>query len=218
MDSRKNYRVLIFDWDGTLADSVGQIVTAITLAAEANGLTITSPDAVKDVIGLSLDQAMSTILPNQDKALQAALIRDYKRFYLNPEVNAKLFPAATKWLPIFKQHYWLAVATGKGRIGLEKSLAETNSANFFMCTKTVDECPSKPNPQMILDICDELGVTPNDVLVIGDTTHDLLMAKNAGADAIAVATGANDDTTLKTIPSLAVLSDLNELAQWLQLD
>ena len=151
----KPYKALIFDWDGTLADSTAQIVQSMQHAAQAAGFPAPSDDAVRQVIGLSLDKALNTVAPNISADEREQLVYHYRRHYLSPANRTVLFAEAAQWLPVFKQHYWLTVATGKSRAGLVKSLADTASAGYFMATRTVDECASKPHPEMILSLCDE---------------------------------------------------------------
>ena len=213
----KPYKALIFDWDGTLADSTAQIVQSMQHAAQAAGFPAPSDHDVRQVIGLSLDKALSTVAPNISADQREQLVYHYRRHYLSPANRTVLFVEAAQWLPVFKQHYWLTVATGKSRAGLVKSLADTASAGYFMATRTVDECASKPHPEMILSLCDELGLQPHEVLMIGDTTHDLMLAANAGADAVAVNTGAHDAATLQQAPHLALLGGMADLAHWLGL-
>lgn len=215
--SPKPYKALIFDWDGTLADSTAQIVQSMQYAAQAAGFPAPGEQAVRQVIGLSLDKALGTVAPDISAEQREQLVYHYRRHYLSPANRTVLFAEAAAWLPIFKQHYWLTVATGKSRAGLVKSLADTGSEGYFMATRTVDECASKPHPEMIVSLCAQLGLRPHEVLMIGDTTHDLWLAANAGADAVAVTTGAHDAATLQQAPHAAMLGGIGDLAHWLGL-
>lgn len=213
----KPYKALIFDWDGTLADSTAQIVESMQHACREVGLPAPDAQQARQVIGLSLDKAMHAMAPGMSAKQRDALVVHYRRHYLSPNNRTVLFDEAVQWLPTLQQHYWLTIATGKSRVGLNKALADTGVAACFLATRTVDECASKPHPQMIISLCDELGVYADEVLMIGDTTHDLWMAANAGADAVALTTGAHDVATLQQAPHLAMLSGLDALVQWLGL-
>lgn len=213
----KPYQALIFDWDGTLADSISQIVRSLQYAHHQVGLPELDAHRARQVIGLNLTDALRRTAPQASAQQIDALVYHYRRHYFNPQTQASLFAAAKTWLPELQQHFWLAVATGKSRDGLDKALRETAAAPYFLATRTVSECAAKPNPDMVLSICDEFGLHPQDVLVVGDTTHDLLMAANAGADAVAVSTGAHSADTLLTVPQMAILDGIDELAHWLGL-
>lgn len=209
------YRALIFDWDGTLADSTAQIVAGVEAAYRLNQLAPPRAEDIHHIIGLSLVDAMHHLSPELSKSEVAQIAEAYRHHHsLNPSPTV-LFPEAQTWLPILAEHYWLAVATGKSRAGLNQSLIDTHTQALFLETRTVDECAAKPQPEMIHSICDTLGLRPQEVLMIGDTTHDLNMAYNAGADAIAVTTGAHDIAKLQTVPHLAMLNNIAELAAWL---
>ncbi len=211
----KAYKVLIFDWDGTLADSTAQIVQSVQAAFVAVDLPPPSAEAASHIIGLALDKAMQYLLPEADAATIAKVGEQYKLNYLRSDNKNQLFSDATQLLPTLKNDFWLTVATGKSRTGLNRALLETNTQDLMLTTRTVDECPSKPHPEMILSICDELGVHPKDVLMIGDTTHDLLMAKNAGADAVALTTGAHPEAILREAPFITLQHSFGQFVDWL---
>ncbi|WP_245608535.1 HAD-IA family hydrolase [Stenoxybacter acetivorans] len=211
----KQYKILIFDWDGTLADSVAQIVASAQYAARQTGLPEPDDEAVRRVIGLDLAQALHQAVPKARKADLPQLLQYYRRHYLSPGNRTVLFADTVRVLSLLRQHYWLAIATGKSRRGLTKGLRDTGIADYFLATRTVDECAAKPNPEMVLSICEELGTEPREVLMIGDTTHDLWLAANAGADAAAVSTGAHGADMLRQAPHVGLFAHLGDLAQWL---
>lgn len=213
--SPKPYKALIFDWDGTLADSTAQIVQSMQYAALALGLPEPDAHSARQVIGLSLENALNIIAPDISTAQRTQLAQHYRRHYLSPDNRTVLFSEAAQWLPVFQRHYRLTIATGKSRAGLNKSLADTGAGAYFLATRTVDECASKPNPQMIISLCDELGLHSDDVLIIGDTSHDLWLAANAGADAAAVTTGAHGIAALQQAPHRVILNGIADLAHWL---
>ncbi len=212
---KQSFKALIFDWDGTLANSTGQIVHAIQAACAEVGLPIPDEQSANHVIGLSLPKAMQTVSPSANADEVHALVLAYQKHYLSGEQKTTLFQGVHDALAQLNQQYLLTVATGKGRPGLNRALADTNTGDFFVSTRTVNECASKPNPDMILSLCDELGLYPKDVLMIGDTTHDLLMAHNAGAQAVALSTGAHDIATLKTAPYLTLQHSFQDFVHWL---
>ncbi|MDO4694322.1 MAG: HAD-IA family hydrolase [Eikenella sp.] len=213
----KPYQLLIFDWDGTLADSTAQIVDGVQSAFREHGLSEPADEDVRQIIGLSLSEAVVRLHPGLPPRQTEAVIQAYRHHYFHHRPPTVLFAQAAAALPRLQQHYWLAVATGKSRRGLDLALQETNSAGYFLSTRTVDECAAKPQPEMVLSICNELGVAPADALVIGDTTHDLNMAYNARCHAVSVTTGAHAAAQLQTVPHQAMLGGIQDLLHWLNL-
>lgn len=213
---KKPYQALIFDWDGTLADSTSMIVNAVQAAFRDNNFPIPSDDEARHIIGLALPKAMQYLAPNANEDEIHRLSRAYKLRFLHEDNVMTLFKDAQQLLPTLKPDYWLTVATGKSRRGLNRALTEVGFDNgFFLATRTVDECASKPAPDMILSICDELGLEPKDCLMIGDTTHDLLMAANAGCDAVALTCGAHTTELLQTAPHVAMCANFQQFVTWL---
>lgn len=211
------YQLLIFDWDGTLADSTAQIVCGVQTAFAEHGLPPPEAEAVRHIIGLSLRDAVAQLLPGLNDTQTDQVIQAYQRHYFTRRTPTVLFADATAVLERLHAHFPLTVATGKGRRGLDTALAETDAARFFAATRTPDECAAKPNPDMVLSLCEEFGISPKQALVIGDTTHDLHMAANAGSSAVALTTGAHDAATLAAAPHLAVLDSLSRLPHFLGL-
>ncbi|UOO82244.1 HAD-IA family hydrolase [Uruburuella testudinis] len=211
-------KLIIFDWDGTLADTTGPIIKTMQAAFEEHGLDAPAAEAVRPFIGYSLARIVAALTPRADEALREKLMHTYSSHYLNPNNhNMRLFDSALPCLETLKQQgYWLAVATGKGRSGLDGAIAQTGTAAFWLATRCASECPSKPAPDMVLELCDELGLSPADAVVVGDTTYDLEMAANARARAIAVSTGAHHAAQLQSAPCLTVLSSLTELPGFLR--
>ena len=214
---RKPYQALIFDWDGTLADSTSTIVQAVQAAFVENDLTAPSETEAKHIIGLALPIAMQHLAPQANASEIECLSESYKRLFLRPDNTMRLFQDAQALLPSLKPDYWLTVATGKSRRGLDRALTEVGlDRGFFLATRTVDECASKPAPDMILSLCDELGLAPRDCLMVGDTTHDLNMAANAGCDAVALTCGAHSVATLQSAPHVVMLDSFQQFVTWLQ--
>lgn len=212
----KPYQALIFDWDGTLADSTSMIVQAVQAAFKDNDLPPPSNESAQHIIGLALPKAMQYLAPAASELQLKSLAEAYKRRFLHPDNTMRLFDDAQALLPSLRDDYWLTVATGKSRRGLDRALSEVGlNQGFFLATRTVDECASKPSPDMILSLCDELGLEPKDCLMIGDTTHDLWMAHNAGCDAVAVLCGAHTRETLLGAPHVAMVENFQEFVSWL---
>lgn len=206
-------KLIIFDWDGTLADTTGPITAAFQASFRACGLPEPEANQIRALIGYSLPQIVYTLAPEADRRTRELLIETYAASSLNPNnQNMTLFPSALPCLQTLKsQGYWLAVATGKGRSGLDKAIAQTDTADFWLATTCAGEQPSKPAPDMVLHLCGQLGLMPSETLVVGDTVYDLDMAANAGAAAVGVATGAHSKALLLERRPLAVIDDLAEL-------
>ncbi|MGQ9658720.1 MAG: HAD-IIIA family hydrolase [Thermochromatium sp.] len=211
------FELIVFDWDGTLVDSEAQIVTCIQAAFRDLGLPEPVHEVARDVIGLGLDEAMARLLPTGDAGLREAVAAQYHRHFLGgDQAPAVLFPGARETLAwMTEQGYRLAVATGKSRAGLNKSLAETGLHGLFHATRTADETRSKPHPQMLLELMDELGARADETLMIGDTEYDLQMANNAGVRALAVCYGVHEPGRLLACGPLACLDSLWAIRDWL---
>lgn len=218
MINMQPFKLLIFDWDGTLADTIGPIVKALQYAFQQHQLPIPEAHAIRQLIGYNLTGLIASLQPSLSEATCIAVARSYSDYFLNPNHHVMhLFDEVIPCLETLQQQgYWLAVATGKGRTELDLAIAQTNTTHFWLTTRCASECVSKPSPDMIFQICNELGVYPNQSLVLGDTTHDLLMAANAGAAAIALNTGAHSAEKLQSAPHLTLLNTLAALPTYLQ--
>lgn len=210
-------KLIIFDWDGTLADTTNPIIETVQQTFAECGLSQPEADRIRELIGYSLDRIMHTLAPHADEHLLEDLRETYAAHYLNPNNhNMRLFDDAIPTLQLLaKQGYWLAVATGKGRIGLNRSIEQTGTQNLWLATACASECPSKPAPDMVLKICDELSLRPSESLVVGDTVFDLEMAAHAGARAIGVITGAHSARQLQNAPQIGILPHLSALPNFL---
>lgn len=213
-----SFELIVFDWDGTLMDSQARIVDCILAAFADMGLEPPSRESAADIIGLGLDDAMARLRPAASPAERTALGRHYRRHYLFANrTRSDLFPGARDTLERLREAgYLLAVATGKSRVGLAKSLAETGLEPLFHATRCGDETFSKPHPQMLMELMDELGVRPGQTLMVGDTEYDLQMASNAGACALAVCYGVHEPGRLLACRPLACLESLPEIPRWLE--
>jgi phosphoglycolate phosphatase len=213
-----NFQLIVFDWDGTLMDSEAKIVACIQAAFEDVGEPAPTLEAARNIIGLGLDDAMAELWP-QAGPDQWRRVGDRYRYYFlgGDQTPSTLFPGARElvdWL--LDEGYLLAVATGKSRRGLDISLEATGLADRFHATRCADETFSKPHPEMLLQIMDELGVVGTDTLMVGDTEYDMQMASNAGARALAVCYGVHDRERLLMQGPLGCLETLAELRPWLE--
>ena len=213
---KKQFDFIVFDWDGTLMDSTATIVKCIQAAARDLGLPVPGDSAAAYVIGLSLLPAMQAALPDIDPKYYPRMVERYRYHYLAKDHELPLFPGVREMLAdLTQQGYFLAVATGKSRVGLSRALHTANLMSVFDATRCSDETFSKPHPAMLQELSRELGQELQRTLMIGDTTHDLQMASNAGAAAVAVEYGAHDAAMLATCPSLYSAKTVAELHDWL---
>ncbi|MDX1824036.1 MAG: HAD-IA family hydrolase [Thiohalomonadales bacterium] len=210
-------QLIVFDWDGTLMDSEARIVACLRAAIEETGLPHRPEAALRNIIGLGLREALVTLYPEGTDHQHDALVTHYRHHFLDSnETPSPLFEGAEGLIrELHEQGHFLAVATGKGRQGLDKVLEETALGEYFHYTRCADETRSKPHPQMLLDIMDWVGVEPNETLMVGDTEFDLQMAHNAGAKALGVSYGVHDKARLLACEPLACLDSLAEVAAWL---
>lgn len=210
---RNRYDLLVFDWDGTLFDSIGWIVESIRQAARACGCQVPSEDAARSVIGLSLDGAMAALFPGTSETVTGELVQAYRRHYHARTFSRDdLFPRVPQMLQALKAGgYRLAVATGKTRRGLRDALSVTGTENCFDAVRSADQTASKPDPLMLRELMDEVGVCAGRTLMVGDSLHDLRMARNAGVDAVAVSCGANAAHELAELEPLLCLAQTAEL-------
>ena len=218
MSKQLAYQLIIFDWDGTLVDSQALIVNCMRLAAEEAEVPVPDEEVVRSCIGLSLEQSIKQIFPDVSRRAHGIMMETYRRHYFTKaEKYITLFPHVDKTLQsLLDEGYWLAVATGKGRRGLDKDILNTGLSGFFSTTRTVDECSSKPDPQMLIEILDELGLTEKNAVMIGDSEHDLNMAENAGMDAVGISTGAREKSYLQSLHCRTCIDDISELPAWLE--
>lgn len=213
----KQYQLIVFDWDGTLIDSEARIVNCMRTAIEDLQLPSRTHDEMRNVIGLGLQEALATLYPDGNPDIYQDLVDRYRHHFLvQDDTPSELFSGVEDLLAALRERgHYLAVATGKGRVGLEKALDETGLRTFFDYTRCADETRSKPHPQMLEEIMDRLGVMPDDTLMIGDTEYDLLMAKNAGTSALAVSYGVHEKQRLLACNPLDCVDDVAGLHSWL---
>jgi len=213
------YKAIVFDWDGTLADSTACIVESMQCAAEECKLPYRSEYEVKQIIGLGLPEAIVTLWPEieKDKTLIKMAAKQYGVHYLSEQRSEMvLYDHALELLEAIKRlNLRLAVATGKGRVGLNRVLGQFKLAHVFDDTRCADESRSKPHPLMLHELSRSLNVDTDNMLMVGDTQFDLDMATNAGMDSVAITHGAHDLEKLKKSNPIHVVDDLQQLTHWI---
>ncbi|MDR2000881.1 MAG: HAD-IA family hydrolase [Zoogloeaceae bacterium] len=213
----KRFELIVFDWDGTLLDSAGRIVTCIQTAAADLGLPPPSDEQARRVIGLGLHEALRNAMPELEPNHYDELAGRYRHYYLSSDHELPLFNGAAELVrDLAAKGYRLAVATGKSRKGLDRAFAASGLGHYFHASRCADECHSKPHPQMLEELMDELDAPPDATLMIGDTTYDLQMATNAGIGALAVAYGAHPREMLAEMSPLYCADSLADLTDWLR--
>ncbi|MCK9799653.1 HAD family hydrolase [Pseudomonas chlororaphis] len=212
-----DYQLLIFDWDGTLADSIGRIVQAMHVASDQSGFPRRDDVAVKGIIGLGLPEAIQTLYPDIDDAQLIAFRQHYADCYIALETEpSPLFEGVVQSLEAFRQEgYRLAVATGKARRGLDRVLKSHGWEAYFDITRAADETASKPHPLMLEQILAHCGVRPERALMVGDSSFDLQMARNAGMGSVAVSYGAQSIEALQAFEPRLSIDRFPELHAWL---
>lgn len=214
--AERRFDLIVFDWDGTLMDSAASIVGAIQAAARALGVAEPDDERARHVIGLGLIQALAHAMPDLPPDRYDEAVQHYRHHYLSQDHELVLFSGMTDLLDeLSRTGHLLAVATGKSRLGLNRALQHGEVGHFFDATRCADECHSKPHPQMLHELMDELMVAPARVLMVGDTTHDLQMAANAGVASLAVSYGAHPEAALTAAGPLGVMRSPCELVSWL---
>lgn len=216
--TRRRYQLVVFDWDGTLMDSAAKIVNCFRCAARDVGAPVPSPDAVRGIIGLGLDEALAVLFPDADDIDRRRLRAAYRDHFLErDDTDTGLFPGVAEGLAMLKDDaYVLAIATGKARRGLDRVLDETRVRHLFAASRCVDEALSKPHPRMLQDLLAQTGVEPRRALMVGDTTFDLRMAAAADMDALAVSYGAHPVEPLLAENPRDCLDDFGEVVRWIR--
>ncbi len=211
-----NFDLIAFDWDGTLFDSTGLIVQCIQSACRDVGAAVPSKQRAAWVIGLGLHDALAHAAPELARERYPELAQRYRHHYLASQHELVLFDGTLPMLHALKARaHRLAVATGKSRRGLDEALGSAQLHGLFDATRTADETASKPHPRMLHELMDELQVKPQRTLMIGDTTHDLQLAVNAGVPCVAVSYGAHDADGFAQFAPLHVAHTPAELHAWL---
>jgi len=204
------YKLIIFDWDGTLMDSIDKIVLCMQQAAMQQRQIIPSEQAVKNIIGLSLLNAVKILFPTLSVKQQQALVESYRdQYHQSQHIDTPLYAGIVRLLNSLKtQGYILAVATGKGRKGLDTMLKKSNTGALFSATICADEAHSKPDPLMINSLLEKLHIDASQALMVGDSSYDLEMARNARVDRLGVSYGVHDIKTLASFDPIAIVDCL----------
>ncbi|MCI4440059.1 HAD-IA family hydrolase [Tibeticola sp.] len=217
MSATARFDLIVFDWDGTLFDSTALIVRCIRQAVEDVGGTVPDEAAASWVIGLGLAEAMRRAAPDVAQERLPDLVARYRHHYFAAQHEIALFDGVRALVEeLQRAGRTLAVATGKSRRGLDEALNHSGLRPYFSATRTAEETAGKPHPQMLFELMEELGSDPDRTLMIGDTTHDLEMARNAGCPAVGVAYGAHDPALLQPLQPLYVAPTVPDLQRWLR--
>ena len=212
---QQQIELVIFDWDGTLIDSQANIVQCLQWMIRDCDLPERNEDELSNIIGLGLYEALNTLFPESDPQDYPQMVDRYRYHFFSSDPSVP-FPGAKEVLShLSNNDYLLAVATGKGRRGLDKALDNTGFGQWFHATRCADETRSKPHPQMLEEILDELGIEPQRAVMIGDTEYDLQMAKNAGVHGIGVSYGVHDNERLQQCEPVAIIDEIGALLNWL---
>jgi len=211
------YDLLVFDWDGTLVDSTGHIAVSLQSSFADLGLPVPTDESARHVIGLGLQDALTYLNPDLPESRYVEVTDRYRHHFLSGDAGIGCFPDVAECIATLNRDgYLLAVATGKSRRGLDRSMQAMALAPYFHASRCADEGFPKPHPDMLETLMEMLGTTPARTLMIGDTTHDLQMAANARVGAIAVSYGAHPIAQLERLEPLACVGSFRELMQWLQ--
>ena len=212
----KVFELIVFDWDGTLMDSAARIVASLRASGRDMGFEDLSDAGFRNVIGLGLQEAIRALYPNiSDEELWQYADRYRHHFLESCPMPEQLFEGVHEILgSLHQQPVMLAVATGKSRKGLDRALRHANCTHYFQATRCADETTSKPHPQMLLELIEELGAKPETTLMVGDTEYDMEMAQRAGTAALAVTYGAHEPHRLVQYQPLASLASVGELRKW----
>jgi len=211
------YPLIVFDWDGTLIDSTSSIVACIQDAARAMGLRVPDRERASHVIGLGLQDSLRHAVPDLTPQGYAEFVAAYRRNFIARQDDMALFEGVRELVAgLEARGHRMAVATGKSRRGLDLSLASTGLGRYMLSSRCADETHSKPHPAMLLELMDETGFPAGQMLMIGDTSHDIGMARSAGVDAVAVTYGAHPAESLRALAPVATVDSVAELDAWLR--
>ena len=212
----RQFDLIAFDWDGTLFDSTQIITRCIQSAVVDVGGTKPTQEAASYVIGMALMQALAHAAPDVPKDKYALLGERYRFHYMQHANDISLFDGVLPMLAALRErHHWLTVATGKSRRGLNEALDTAELKGVFDGSRTADETAGKPHPRMLHELMREFGVDPERTLMIGDTTHDLQMAVNAGCASVGVSYGAHDHGQFEPLNPRFIAHSVKELHDWL---
>ena len=213
----QRYDLIVFDWDGTIMDSTGLIADCIQLAARDMRLPIPTLEQAKSIIGLGINDSTARLFPQLDAEARTRYASAYRGHFVARDHEAPLYDGIRELLTgLAAPARFLAVATGKPRAGLERAFGHSGLKAHFHYSRCADEGFPKPHPDMLFKLMDVTAVTRHRTLMIGDTTHDLELALNAGVDAVAVTYGAHPRGALASMPALGVVDSVAELSVWMR--
>lgn len=210
------YRVIVFDWDGTILDSPAAIAECIQASCGDLGLEVPERSRASHVIGLGMQELMRAIAPGLAPERYPEFVEAYRKHFRTREPAMRLFPGMRELLADLSATSLLGIATAKSRRGLERALDATGLRPHFRASRCADETHPKPHPAMLLELMEETKTDSKSMLMIGDTSHDLEMARAAGVDALAVAYGAHPEQGLRACGPLGCFSSVNQLREWLR--
>lgn len=218
MSTFNRSRLVVFDWDGTLVDSIGSIVDCTYAMMDELGLERLSEEKVLSLIGRGLEECVDALSPSGDPEIRASIVNTYRQLWFTEyHHRSDLIEGARSVVSeLGQQGVWLAVATAKSRAGLESDLDRTGLSETFHASRTPDETSPKPHPAMLLEILDELGVRAEEALMVGDSIHDLNMAHSAGVRVVAVASGAQSEESLLAAEPATCLPSVAGLLEWIR--
>ena len=212
----RRFPFIVFDWDGTLIDSTTIIADSLQQACRDLGEPVPSDLDARYVIGLGLADALNHVAPRLSPDRYPELSARYRHHFISRDAQIELYPGAREMLAeLASAGFVLAIATGKSRAGLDRALEQQRLGGVFAATRCADEGFPKPHPHMLEILMDRVGVAPRETLMVGDTTHDIELARNAGASALAVAYGAHGAFKLGELAPLATVHSIAELRAWL---
>jgi len=210
------YPLIVFDWDGTIIDSASTIAACIQDASRDLGLEVPDRERASHVIGLGLHDAMRIAVPGLPAESYPEFVESYRKHFLARKDSMQPFAGMRELLESLSKERLLAIATGKSRRGLDRDLEFHDLRQHFAASRCADETSPKPHPAMLLELMAQLDTVETQTLMVGDTSHDMEMARAAGVDAIAVTYGAHAEEGLRACGPLGCLASVSELKQWLQ--
>ncbi len=215
----KKYDLIIFDWDGTLSNSVGLITDLIIDSFKEVGIKSPSRHSISLQFGIELERALISLLPDKDFSKIDDLLAAYKALFKKHSNKVNLFEGIEFGIKELKrQGYLLSIATGGSRVSFNNAINQTSLKSIFSSTKTSNDCFSKPHPQMILEILEELMILPEKALMVGDSIYDLQMAKSAGISSLAILYGSQTKKQLEGNDALGYINDSYELFEWIRVN
>ncbi|MEP7154319.1 MAG: HAD-IA family hydrolase [Betaproteobacteria bacterium] len=211
------YELVVFDWDGTIMDSTGLIADCIQLAARDMKLPVPSLEQAKSIIGLGINDSVGRLFPQLESDARVQYALTYRKHFVSRDHEAPVYEGIRELLvSLAAPERFLAVATGKPRAGLERAFGHSGLKPVFHYSRCADEGFSKPHPDMLHKLMDFTGIAPERTLMIGDTTHDIELAHNAGVDVVAVTYGAHPRTELEKLPVRGIFDSVEELSAWMK--